>query len=94
MLQKGVNYPLTIVQGLRRTGKSSLVKSVFGKENMLYIDIRKYSGRGYISYKDLIEEFNSAINENLRYKIREIFKNISGINIFGNSVSISWKKAG
>ncbi len=90
-LENGIKYPLTIIQGLRRTGKSSLVKSVF-KNNTLYIDIRKYEGKGYISYKDLIEEFNNSINKGLKYKIKDIFKNISGINIFGNSVSLSWKK--
>ncbi|SMD31437.1 AAA family ATPase [Picrophilus oshimae] len=89
-LQNGVKYPLTVIQGLRRTGKSSLVKSVLN--DMIYIDIRKYSGKGYISYRDLIEEFNNAINRDLKDRLRDVFKNISGINILGNSISLSWKK--
>ncbi|MFP3259866.1 MAG: hypothetical protein RXQ22_03060 [Sulfolobus sp.] len=47
-LKFGINYPITLLLGIRRSGKSSIVKVLINEEKRgnkgiwLYLDLRKY----------------------------------------------------
>lgn len=56
LLKNSLDSPLIVIIGLRRTGKTSLVKSVLNslKVTYLFLDMRKFENREYIVYKDFI----------------------------------------
>jgi len=62
---KNLSSPITLVLGLRRTGKSSLIKVALKEMNhpYIYVDLRKFEERVYISYKDLVLELQKEINK-------------------------------
>ena len=90
-----LNIPITIVLGLRRVGKSSLILVAIKELNMptIYIDLRKFEERQYLSYRDFILELQHNINELTRRfpKLVDFLKGISGVSISGFRVSFSWK---
>jgi AAA+ ATPase superfamily predicted ATPase len=49
-----LDSPLILVEGLRRTGKTSLVKSVLNARDnpYIYLDMRRFENREYVVYKD------------------------------------------
>jgi len=86
-------YPLIVVTGLRRVGKSSVVR-VFLNENSypyLYIDGRRIyemssgSMSSYSLYKMLEIEFSRLSKSR---KVLNFLKRIRGINIAGNGIEI------
>lgn len=90
-LKNDVNYPLTLLLGIRRSGKSSIVK-VFKNivdSIVIYVDLRKYEDRNYIYYRDLIEDMQNSINT-LSNKLKNFFKNIQGISISGSEIKFKW----
>ncbi|MEJ2777233.1 hypothetical protein WIW90_13755 [Sulfolobaceae archaeon RB850M] len=46
-IKNGLNYPITLILGIRRNGKSSIVKVLMKEEDAIwiYIDLRKYEGK-------------------------------------------------
>lgn len=57
----------------------------------IYIDLRKFEGKSYMNYKDLILEFEKAINS-LPHKVKDLFKGIKGVNISGFEVKFGWDR--
>lgn len=88
--------PITLILGLRRTGKSSLIKIALNelKKPFIYIDMRKFEEKEVVTYKDFIIELEKEINKlvNKHKNLIEILKRIEGITIMGNQIKFSWKK--
>jgi hypothetical protein len=64
LLKNSLDSPLIVIIGLRRTGKTSLVKSVLNsfKVTYLFLDMRKFENREYIVYKDFIKTLEREVN--------------------------------
>jgi AAA+ ATPase superfamily predicted ATPase len=91
---KSLSSPITLVLGLRRTGKSSLIHIALNELNLpyIYIDLRKVEEKGYISYKDLVLELQKEINRLIKRfpNIIDFLKRIEGITIIGNEIRLKW----
>lgn len=92
---KSLLSPITLILGLRRTGKSSLIKISLNelKHPYLYVDLRKFEEKAYVNYKDFILEIQEEVNK-LTRKFPEFLnfvKRIKGVKIMGNEVYFSWE---
>jgi AAA+ ATPase superfamily predicted ATPase len=81
--------PLTLLLGLRRVGKSSLLRVALNEvENGIYIDARKvyFDSGGWITVESIKREFERSLNS-LRGPIREhlsrVLKKVKGVSISG-----------
>ena len=88
-------YPLTLLLGIRRVGKSSILKVVLKEMPGIYIDVREiyFSSGGWISTEALKQTFERALNNldrSVRGKVAQTLKKIDGIEVAG--VSLSLKK--
>ncbi|MGC8543685.1 MAG: AAA family ATPase [Vulcanisaeta sp.] len=93
-LRAGLNYPVILLLGIRRSGKSSLVKVLMNEMKdviWIYLDLRKYEGYTYITYKYLLSEFERALNTWPKF-LRELLRGIRGVVISGSGfeVRLSW----
>lgn len=88
-----VNFPITLVLGLRRTGKSSIVKVIMNenRENALwlYLDLRKFETREYLTYKDIVIELEKAFNSLPKW-VKDFIKGLRGISVSGVEVRFNW----
>ena len=95
LLKNSLDSPLIVIIGLRRTGKTSLVKSVLNDEKRTYIflDMRRFENKDYIVYKDFVQTLEREINRVVR-KNRDLLSHfhIKGVQIMGVSVNFSWGK--
>ena len=93
---KSLSSPITLVLGLRRTGKSSLIKVSLKEMNYpyIYVDLRKFEERVYISYKDFVLELQKEINRIVKSfpSLLDILKKIKGVKIAGTEVVFNWGK--
>mgnify|MGYP001772493122 CR=1 FL=1 len=93
---KSLSPPITLVLGLRRTGKSSLIKVALKEINYpyIYVDLRKFEERVYISYRDFVLELQKEINKILKKfpSLLDFLKKIKGVIIAGNEVVFNWGK--
>ena len=101
LLKRCVTEPLTVIYGIRRTGKTSLLKSVLNYIEMPYIiiDIRELfneSGtirENEISLKILNElKKNMRISQKLKFSIADILSKINGIEINHFKIDIDTSK--
>ena len=83
---------MTLLLGIRRSGKSSLVKVLMKEEKgiWIYIDLRKFESSSFIHYRDLIQEMERAINLSLPERLKKLFSGIKGVSIAGVNVSFKW----
>ncbi len=85
---------MIIVFGLRRVGKSSLIRAVLNEyvpNNYFYIDLRRFEESGYVSYRDFVKALEDAINARSRSRrLLSILSRIRGVGINGFRVSLSW----
>ncbi len=91
--------PLTLVLGLRRYGKTSLILTGLNESNRKYIFLDcRLLPQGMLGIMDLIRLFEKAFNDflkkhrGLRYKLLSVLKSIEGIRIHGISVVINPRK--
>ena len=77
--------PLITVLGIRRIGKTSLLKSFLEEWTGLYIDMR-----GVRRELDLYERISEGLEEGLG-KLRRLIEGIRGINIVGVEVEIKYR---
>ncbi len=77
--------PLITVLGIRRIGKTSLLKSLLEEWTGLYIDMR-----GVRRELDLYERISEGLEEGLG-KLRRFLEGIRGINIVGVEVEIKYR---
>ena len=101
LLKRCVTEPLTVIYGIRRTGKTSLLKSVLNSLEIPYIiiDIRELfneSGtirENEISLKILHElKKDIGISQKLRFLISDILSKINGIEINHLKIDIDASK--
>lgn len=57
----------------------------------IYIDLRKFEGKNYLNYKDIVQEFEKAINS-LPDKLKNLFRGIKGVNISGLEIRFGWDR--
>ncbi len=93
-----LGLPITLVLGFRRVGKSSLILVAIRELGLpsIYIDLRKFEERQYLSYRDFVLELQREVN-NLTSRfpgLIDFLRNISGVSIMGNQVLFSWKGSG
>jgi len=91
------NYPLVVITGLRRVGKSSLTKTMLNSMNLphLFIDGRSLyaSSGGQINHTNLISAIEKELGKlSLKFKIKNYLKTVKGITFSGNSIAVDWKK--
>ncbi|ASJ08005.1 AAA family ATPase [Thermococcus siculi] len=86
--------PLTLLLGLRRVGKSSLLRVALNEvENGIYIDARKmyFDSGGWITVESLKREFEKSLNS-LKGPIREhlsrVLKKVKGVSVSGLSFTL------
>ncbi len=85
-LKFGIDYPMTLLLGIRRSGKSSLVKVLAKQEDAIwiYLDLRKFDTSTYINYKDLLQELERGINAFLPSKLKKAFTALrGGVSLMG-----------
>ncbi|MGC9227002.1 ATP-binding protein [Caldivirga sp.] len=90
-LRTGIKYPLTLLLGIRRSGKSSLIKVLMKEEDAvwIYLDLRKYEGKLYLNYRDLTQELEKALNT-IPDKLRKLLNGVKGVNVMGLEVKLKW----
>ncbi|WP_338602627.1 ATP-binding protein [Sulfolobus tengchongensis] len=97
---KELRTPIVLVLGLRRTGKSSLIKIATNELNkekdalILYIDLRKFEEKNYVSYRDFLLQLQNEINKMSKkyHYIMDILRRIQGVSIVGTEIKFSWSK--
>ena len=77
--------PLVLVLGIRRIGKTSLLKSFLEKWHGIYIDMR-----GVLRESDLYRRISEGLADNIG-KMKSFIESIRGIKILGVEVEIKWK---
>lgn len=86
--------PMTLIEGLRRTGKSSLILVGLKASGAphIYIDARSLEDRPYISYADLVEALEGALNEaaGASRRLLDFVKRVEGVSIYGVSIKLAW----
>ncbi|MEM1598949.1 MAG: ATP-binding protein [Pyrobaculum sp.] len=77
-----------LVVGFRRAGKTSLVKAATGGGPRVYIDVRAFEDRGYVTYDDFLTLLSKSLAPLLpRYKrLGELLKGVRGVNVAGVGV--------
>lgn len=84
-LDKMMNRPLTLVLGIRRIGKTSLIKAFLEPYNGFYVDLH-----GVNTQLDLYERLAQGLSEGLS-KLKGYLMSIRGVSIMGFSVSLKWR---
>ena len=83
------NEPLTLLLGIRRVGKSSLLRATLNEiENGVYIDSRKmyFDSGGWITADSLRRELERALNSlrgDFKSALIEVMKSVRGVGISG-----------
>lgn len=95
LLLEGLKSPLTVITGLRRTGKSSLIRTTLHSHKCvsMYLDLRKLEEEEYISYKDLVSYVEKGVNDFIKYRtLINFLKNIKGISVKGVGIELSYRE--
>jgi AAA+ ATPase superfamily predicted ATPase len=77
--------PLIALIGIRRVGKTSILKTFLNEANGIYIDMR-----GIVRRSDLELRVSDAFSSTLD-KTRKFLESIRGVEILGFSVEIRWR---
>ncbi|HAA86302.1 MAG TPA: ATP-binding protein [Kosmotogaceae bacterium] len=90
--------PITLITGMRRIGKSSLMKVALSEIEYVsvQIDVRRvYSdSSGSIGKMDLAAALEKQLTKrSVAKKLRGLLEKVKGISVMGNSISFDWRKA-
>jgi AAA+ ATPase superfamily predicted ATPase len=87
LLHRGIErgYPVISVLGIRRIGKTSLLKVFLSELSGLYVDMRGVTRRSDLEAK-LTESMESSLT-----RLRRFLKGIRGVRITGLSIQIRWR---
>ncbi|BBD73455.1 ATPase [Sulfodiicoccus acidiphilus] len=94
LLKGSLSSPLVVISGLRRTGKTSLVRSILNdaKATHLFLDMRRFENREYIVYKDFLGVLEREVNS-LTKKWKgalDHFRAVKGVKVAGLSITFGW----
>ncbi len=94
--QASTKFPLTLLLGVRRVGKSSILKVALNEVGGIYIDARElyFSSGGWITTDSLTAAFERSLNAlkpAFRRRIAEVLKRVKGVQIAGLSISFEGK---
>jgi AAA+ ATPase superfamily predicted ATPase len=78
-------YPIIAVLGIRRIGKTSLLRVFLNEVNGIYVDMR-----GVTKRSDLEVQITDSIRSNIG-KLRRFIESLRGVQISGFSVEIKWR---
>jgi AAA+ ATPase superfamily predicted ATPase len=97
LLSSMMKYPLTLIAGVRRIGKTSLLKTALGEctHSVMYLDARRLEEEGYTRqalYELFSEELSSA--GGLWFKAKDYLKRVKGVHLGLVGVDIDWDKGG
>ncbi|WP_232085480.1 hypothetical protein [Conexivisphaera calida] len=61
---KASRPPVTLVLGLRRTGKSSPIQIALNELGLpyIYLDMREFEGSPYLRYRDFLSKFEIEVD--------------------------------
>lgn len=79
------DYPLTALLGIRRIGKTSILKTFINEVNGIYIDMRQITKRA-----DLQMRMTDSLTNSLS-RIKKFIEGIRGLKIADLSIEIRWK---
>ncbi len=88
--------PLALILGLRRTGKTSLLKVALKEHEGLHlvIDLRKAEEQEKLTYRSFIELLQDAINNissrKWRSQLLQVLRAVRGVEIHGFKVYLAW----
>ena len=85
-------FPLTLLLGMRRVGKTSVLKVVLNEVGGVYIDARAlyFASGGWITSEALTNAFERALNglkSPLRQGAAEVLRRVKGVSVAGVSIS-------
>ena len=89
LLQSAISEPIVLLTGIRRIGKTSILKVFLNNINLPYalIDARI----SLSSYRALYTIFSDILSQiNRKKSIKSILQHFSGISILGVNISLSW----
>ena len=91
------NYPMIIVTGLRRVGKSSLTRTMLNELEFpyLFLDGRSLyaSAGGQIGHINFVSALERELSKlSVKFRIGSYMKRVKGISVSGGGVSIDWKE--
>ncbi|BCS94350.1 AAA family ATPase [Metallosphaera javensis (ex Sakai et al. 2022)] len=93
---KALSSPIALTLGLRRTGKSSLIRIALKELSFpsIYLDLRRFDRKVYISYRDFLQEVQREVNRLTRAdnSLLNFLKHVQGVSILGNEVRFKWGK--
>lgn len=95
LLMKAIANPLTLLLGVRRIGKTSLLKSFLNSLGApyVYLDLRVLEDAGYGRaqlYRLLSDSVSSCASRWRR--VLEYFKGVRGVSVSGFSVEFEWRE--
>ncbi|MEM2816352.1 MAG: ATP-binding protein [Candidatus Bathyarchaeia archaeon] len=95
LLRKAISTPLTLLLGVRRVGKTSLLKSFLNSLGApyVYLDLRVLEDGGYSRaqlYRLLSDSVSKCISK--WKKMLDCFRGIKGVSISGFSVEFDWRE--
>lgn len=90
--------PLVILVGLRRTGKTSLLLTTLNEisQPSAVLDLRAIASQAYVTRKDLLIEFERALNSflgkhrTMAEKLVERLRHVKGVHIGPEGIRLSW----
>lgn len=81
----GGGAPLTLVLGIRRIGKTSLVKAFLEGRVGVYVDLR-----GVVRRAELYERLSEGLSEGVS-RVRRFIEGIRGVTVAGFGVELRWR---
>ncbi|MEM3479928.1 MAG: ATP-binding protein [Candidatus Bathyarchaeia archaeon] len=95
LLERAVSTPITLLLGVRRVGKTSLLKAFLNSLRVpyVYLDLRVLEKSGY-SRAQLYQALSNSISScTFRWKkMLEFFKGIKGASISGFKIELDWRE--
>lgn len=95
MLRKSIRTPITLLLGVRRIGKTSILKSFLNSLSVpyIYLDLRILEEEGY-SKVHLYQLLSNSITKCVSKwgKMVEYLRSIKGVSVSGFKVEFDWKE--